>query len=325
MSTPTDRFPGHPMLAASAPALEAMSYPTAVTGKVDGVRGLARHGKMFTRRLKPFPNRHLNAMVSKAVADGFMLDGLDGEFITDTFGEINPGATNFLCNRTTSAVMTITGEPMLHWYLFDIQPTPENGVPADATYLERRRHLEKMHAEGRLPEWASLVPFAIARNALQVQHLEQKWVVENGLEGLVLRHLDRVYKFGRSTQREEGLLRVTTWQTSEAEIIGYAEAVENTNVGVRNEAGFLERSVTVDAKRPLGRLGAWHLRDIVTGVDFWCGTGFDHDQAREYWENRDSYVSQIATYRFKPAGVKDKPRFPSWKGIRSPLDMGDPD
>lgn len=321
MSAPTDKFPGHPMLAATAPEPSKIIWPMGVTGKVDGVRGLARHAKPFTRRLKAFPNRYLNHMFAMAHDEGFRLDGLDGEFITDTDGVFDPSG-QWLCNRTTSAVMTVAYTPKLRWYLFDIQPTPENGIAPDMPFRERRRHLDALHAEGRLPEWCDVVPFTICRSPEQVEHVERRLVVEQGLEGLVHRRLDAPYKFGRSTANEQGLMRQTAWKTDEADIIGAVEAYENTNEGIRNEAGFLERASTVDARRPLGRLGAWKCRDRVTGVEFDIGTGFDHAMGREFWENRDRYIGHaIVTYRHKPHGAQKAPRFPSFKNIRSELDL----
>lgn len=322
MTAPTDRFPGHPMLAATAPELTALRFPIGVTGKVDGVRATCRLGKPHTRKLKLFPNRYFNHMFAMAADAGFNLDGIDGEIITDTDGVFVPGASNYLCNRTTSAVMTVAYTPKLRWYLFDIQPTPENGVSPTATFRERRAHLQRMMDEGRLPDWCELVPYAVCRSPEQIEQVERRWVLGDGLEGLVLRDLNAPYKFGRSTAKEQGLLRVTAWATAEALIIGAREAFENTNEGIRNEAGFLERSSTVDAKKALGRLGAWELRDVMTGVEFDCGTGFDHDMGKKFWEEREMHIGQsFVTYRFKPAGVKDKPRFPSFKAIRSPLDM----
>lgn len=319
MSQPTDRFPGHPMLAATAPVFEALSYPLAATGKVDGVRGLCRKNKVYSRRLKTFPNHYLNHMFKMAADAGYDLDGLDGELATDTNGVFLPGA-HLLASRTSSAVMTAAYTPMLRWYLFDIQPTPENGIPLTATYRERFAHLRQMQIDGRLPDWCEIVQYAVVRSPQQLVQVEMRYAAL-GLEGMVLRAPDAPYKFGRATAREGGFSRVVGWTSCEARIVGAIEAFENTNERVLQDTGLYERAQTVDGKRPLGRLGAWKLERLSDGAPFKCGTGFDHEMGKEFWENRDSYIGKIAKIKSKAAGAKDAPRQPVWDGLRHEDDM----
>ena len=318
---PTSHFPGEPMLSATAPAFEKLRYPQAATGKVDGVRGMCRLGRLFSRTLKPFPNPHVNQMFSTAYGQGFRLDGVEGEWITDTGGVLDPGAQDHLASRTSGVLQRNYGEPMLRWYLFDIQPTPENGVPVDAPYRERYAILSDMMRAGKLPDWCELVQYAVARNPEQLERIEARYAAMK-LEGMVLRRPDLPYKFGRATANEGGFSRVVGWTSCEARIIGAVEAVENTNERVTLESGRKERKTSVAGRKALGRLGAWKLETLGDNpIQFDCGTGFTHAEGKEFWENRDSYMGKIARIRSKSGGVKVKPRQPVWDGIRDESDM----
>jgi DNA ligase-1 len=319
---PTAHFPGEPMLSATAPAFDKLSYPVCATGKVDGVRCLIRLGNAFTRQLKPFPNPHFNSMVAAHVADQpLRLDGVEMELITDTDGVINPGATDHLASRTSGVLMRHSGEPMIHGYVFDIQPTPENGIPIDMPYRERFAYLRRMEAAGLFPDWVECVQYAIARTPEQLTLIEARYAAMK-LEGMVLRRPDLPYKFGRATANEGGFSRVVGWTSCEARIVGAVEAVENTNEKVTLASGKKERQTSVAGRKPLGRLGAWQMETLTTPpIRFGCGTGFSHEEGKEFWENRADYVGKIARIRSKSGGVKTAPRQPVWDGIRDPSDM----
>lgn len=313
-------YPGPPMLSATAPAFDKLHYPVAATGKVDGVRGMCRLGKLYSRTLKQFPNPHVNQMFAAAYDFGFRLDGIEGELITDTDGVLNPGATDHLASRTSGVLMRQYGEPMIRWYLFDIQPTPDNDISYNATYRERFMRLREMEAAGELPEWCEIVQFAIARSPEQLEVIERRYAGMH-LEGMVLRRPDLPYKFGRATANEGGFSRVVGWTSCEARIVGALEAVENTNERVTLETGRKERKTSVAGRKALGRLGAWQLETLCGTITFGCGTGFTHEQGKEFWENRESYVGKIVRVRSKSGGVKTAPRQPVFDGFRDEIDM----
>lgn len=322
MILPTDKYPGQPMLSATAPAFDKIQYPVAATGKVDGVRGLCRKGNIFSRTLKSFPNPHVNEMFARLGSnEARAMDGVDGEWITDTDGVLTPGAQDHLSSRTSGVLQRHYGEPLLRFYIFDVQPTSENGVPINLSYRERFAYLRNLMGHGCLPAWAELVQYAVARNPGQLGRIEMRYALL-GLEGMVLRQPDLAYKFGRATAAEGGFSRVVGWTSCEARIVGAIEAVENTNERVTLDTGRKERQTSVAGRNPLGRLGAWQLETLTTPpIQFSCGTGFTHEQGREFWENQASYMGKIARIRSKSGGVKTKPRQPVWDGIRDPSDM----
>jgi DNA ligase-1 len=68
-------------------------------------------------------------------------------------------------------------------------------------------------------------------------------------------------------------------------------------------------------------MGVLHVRDIHNGLEFGLGTGFNDDDRKWFWENRDKVSGLIIKYRYFPVGMKDLPRHPSYKGIRDKDDL----
>jgi DNA ligase-1 len=311
------------MLAATAPAYEDLSYPIGVLPKVDGVRSLKENGVAYSRRLKPFPNKPFQKLVASSYERGFNLNGLDGEMITDTDGKLLPNADRdsrgtTLCNRTTSALMDHTKDSLLEWFLFDAQmPGP---------YVARHDHLLLMQVRGQLPEWVQVIEMQVAAGPEDLRELEALWADQMGYEGMVLRNLKMEYKHGRSTEREQGLLRVTAWTTDEAVILDAEEELENLNELTVSATGHAERSTHKANMRPTGTLGSLKLR-ALTGkwkdVEFKMGTGWDDELGKVLWAQHlaGTLAGQIVTFRHKEHGAKAAPRFPSFRMIRSPLDM----
>ena len=66
-------------------------------------------------------------------------------------------------------------------------------------------------------------------------------------------------------------------------------------------------------------MGALLVRDLTTGVEFQIGTGFDAADRAEFWEQ--DMRGKIVKYKSFSIGVKDKPRFPSFLGLRSEIDL----
>ena len=68
-------------------------------------------------------------------------------------------------------------------------------------------------------------------------------------------------------------------------------------------------------------LGAVSVRDIVSGVEFEIGSGFDDAIRAEIWADKDNYIGKILRYKYFPVGSKDRPRFPVFQGFRDPIDL----
>lgn len=290
-----------PMLAAKTDGTN-LTYPLLASPKLDGIRCLVIDGVALSRSLKPIPNKHVQKLIGKAA-----YDGLDGELIVG-----HPGAEDVF-NNTQSAIMSIEGEPDFMFHVFD------STSAAEAAFRHRLLHAHKITTK---LAYCTPVPHYIVNNEEELAHQEAEFLAD-GYEGIMLRSLDGAYKFGRSTLKQQWLLKLKRFEDSEAVIIGVVEKMTNTNEQTKDKLGHSVRSSKKGGMVPAGTMGALQVRDIKTNVEFEIGTGFTDAQRAWFWENRKQVVEnkELMKYRFQPTGVKDKPRFPSALGLRSRLDL----
>lgn len=289
-----------PTLAVNAD-FSKIQYPVYASPKLDGIRCSIVDGKALSRTLKPIPNKHISAMLSRPE-----FNGLDGELIV---GE----PTSKTCyNESVSGVMRQDGAPAFTYYVFDMH-TASGGF------------------DDRL---AALAVTLILDCQMTIRMLEQKLLhteadmleyeascVSQGYEGIILRKPTAPYKHGRSTVNEGYLLKVKRFEDSEAEVIGFEEEMFNGNEAEVNELGRTKRSTAQAGLVGKDTLGAFLVRDLVTGVEFSIGTGLTAEQRREYWMTRNTLLGSIRKYKFFPIGVKEKPRHPVDLGPRSLFDL----
>lgn len=267
--------------------------------KLDGIRGLVKEGQLLSRSLKPIPNAYTQLRFSQPY-----LEGLDGELI---LGDPTDGD---VYRRTNSAVMSRDGEPDVTFYVFDHHSS-------DGSFAER---LQQVACKARETLYAVPLPHEPVHTLEALTDMEAAYL-EAGYEGVILRHPDRAYKFGRSTVNESGMLKVKRFIDGEAEIIGMNELMHNSNEATVNELGLTERSSHKANKVPMGVMGNLEVRDLVTGVEFEIGSGFKAADREWFWEKRETLIGSIVKYKSFPIGVKDKPRQPVYLGLRSHLDM----
>ena len=283
-----------PMLAAKTDG-KNLCYPMLISQKLDGVRALILNGVVVSRSLKPIPNRHVQRLFKD------LPEGLDGELIVRA-----PTAPDVF-RTTTSAVSSIEGEPDVVFFVFD-QVIPrvwfENRLVLAAQVIRDLDSVELVK-HGRVNSETEL--FAAEEVSLGL-----------GYEDLMLRDPYGPYKFGRSTLNEGWMLKLKRFLDSEAEIIGFVEKMHNGNEAKVNALGLTERSSHKANKVGVGTLGALQVRDLKTGVEFEIGTGFDEATRKQLWQQRP--LGQLVKYRYFPKGMKDKPRFPSFLGLRPEWD-----
>lgn len=294
-----------PMLACNAD-LEKVGYPVLASPKLDGIRCVVLQGRAMSRNLKPIPNDFVRTWLEANC------DGLDGELVVG-----DPTAKDCF-QRTTSAVMSKDGQPAFTYYVFDRVDLP------DAKFEMRLRcvpmYVEKdgatlcgvVHKRIRTPE--ALAEYEAAR-------------VEEGWEGVMLRDPDGRYKYGRSTVREGGLLKVKRFADAEAVIVDFEERMHNDNAATLDALGHIERSSAKEGKRPAGDLGAlvvemptiafgYDINRLPSAIRFTIGSGFTQAQREDFWTRRNELVGQTVKFRYQEVGTKDAPRFPVFAGFR---------
>lgn len=291
-----------PMLACSESAhnfFDQLRFPLMASAKLDGIRATVRDGVVYARSNKPFPNPLVQAKFKD-------YEGVDGEFV------LGSPTRHDLC-RATGGVTNSHGHPVddLKLYAFDkvdmmhdsyglrlaklsayIGPTDENVV------VHKQKFVETMN---------ELLEF-------------EKFCLECGYEGVILRQEFAPYKCGRSTAKEQYLLKLKRFEDDEAVVIGFEERMHNGNEAVISELGRTKRSSHKAGKSGRGDLGAL-VCVTDAGVEFRIGGGFDDGQRESIWNNRDHYIGKYAKYKHFAIGAKEAPRHPVFLSWRDAVDM----
>lgn len=294
----------NPMLAGAPKNDEqwaSITYPKLLSAKLDGFRVLIKAQGAVTRKLLPLANVYTRNYLSRP-----SLIGLDGEcLVADENGSISDP---LIYNRTQSQLASFNGEPNFIFMVFDCFNNP------DAPYSERLAEAARI-IEAKNDPRIKLVQhdFYYDLESVKAKALD---LIKEGYEGAMLRDPNGRYKHGRSTVKEQGLLKVKAFfmeanvAEEEAEIVGYEELESNRNLPETNLLGRSKRSSHKDNMIPLGTMGALVCRSPNYPETFKIGSGFTESQRQAFWEQREEYIGKQVTFKHQAEGALDKPRFP---------------
>lgn len=298
-----------PMLAAEAPEdLTKLVYPVLGSAKLDGIRCLIKGGEAVSRTLKPIPN----AYVQECLQD--FPEGCDGELI------VGSPTDSEVYRRTMSGVMSMKGNPDFTYYIFD-----KWDDIFSTEYVDRVQCMydRLKHIPNNLGFRFEILNQTYLSNADQVLEYEKE-VLSRGFEGIILRKPNKSpYKFGRSTVKEQYLLKVKRFKDGEAVIVEFEELMHNGNEAEIDNLGLTTRSSHISNLVPIGVLGALVVKDLTTGVVFKLGTGYNSYHRDYIWRHRNALKGAVVKYKFFEIGIKDAPRHPVWIGFRHTSDLGE--
>ena len=284
-----------PLLAYTVKNPDALQFPVLASPKLDGIRCVIHNDQPVSRTLKPIPNRFIQREL------GFY-PPFDGELMVGD--PLDPAAFN----KSTSGIMSHDGEPDFTYWVFDY---------VEAGFWHMSFETRLMMAKETIKHWprAKLVPHTKANNTEELMHLEAHYV-GLGYEGVMVRVPWGTYKFGRSTESQGLLGKVKRFEDTEGTIVGYEELMRNENEATINKLGYQERSTAQAGQIPGGTLGALIVSHPDWEDTFGIGTGFTADERFTLWQIRDTLKGQSVKFKHQPAGAKDRPRFPSYLGLR---------
>jgi len=276
-------------------AMERLKYPVIATLKKDGIRAV-KTNDLKSRTLNLIPNVSIRrrAMVIPA--------GFDMEL----------WSTNLQYDEIESIVMSEEHERSdeIEFHLID------NFNSKYDSYAERIGY-NQFSYDHDLP---LVVPELYwCADAETLLHTFLRFEQEDG-EGICFRTPDSPYKQGRSTLKEQYLIKLSRYIRTEWTIYGFEEQQENTNPVKRNAVGRMDRSKTVAGARGKDTLGSLLVRNRE-GLETRVGTGFTDQLRRKIWNDRDCYEGQTVVIKSKPYGVKVKPRSPVFMGFRKEIDL----
>ena len=310
-----------PMLACSFPkwmqtaitqgdngALTTLNYPVIASPKIDGIRCLSaepekeviEQDELFstltrseprTRSWKLVPNIFIRQYFAEHIPPG-----LDGE--------LTVGNDFQAC---TSGIMSHGGEPDFTYWVFDY-------------YLSCEPYKYRIDHAGRLVEKLGIrrvqtLPMEVIWNAESLAAYETV-CLEKGFEGVITRDPEGAYKNGRSTWREQGMVKLKRFRQAEAIVYAVEEMVRNENEAKINETGYQQRSTEKAGMVAAGMLGALLVKDIETDKEFKVGSGFTEQDRIDLWKQKNRLIGRTLTYKFQDFGIKDKPRLPIFVGWR---------
>lgn len=275
---------------------DKLNFPIWGAPKIDGFRCVLSH-RPLTSRLSPFPNVHFDNE----------LKGIFKEPTLDAEAVVGKRRGKGVLGRTSSGLTSQDGEPNFTLWCFD---TPQLGyMKSERLQLTRQIVRDLGHPRIRFLTHTLLE----TQNDLE-QYLES--MLELGFEGVMLYSPRGVYKFGKSTLREQYMLKVKPFDTAEGRITGWFEEQENTNEAKREVTGKLKRSSAKAGKVAKGSLGGFELNDCKTGVGVRVGGGFTKAQRLGLWkviqDDPDTIRGQLVRYKKQRVGEKDKPRHPGF-------------
>lgn len=285
-----------PLLAAKC-EVEKLIFPVLVTPKLDGIRALKINGKLVSRSFKEIPNKYIRETFD------FLPEGIDGELMVKN-------ATYF--NEIQSAVMSRDGEPDdVYFAAFDYV---EKAI--SRPYYKRVRDLKKWRLP-LSPQQRKLVkglyPIEVRDKAALFE--AEEMFLSAGFEGIMLRDPEGPYKCGRSTTKQQILLKLKRFHDAEAVVIGYEERMHNANLLEGDEFGLAKRSHKKENLVGTGVLGALHVR-MPDGNEFYLGSGFDSSTRKRIWNAKKSYMGKHVKYKYQELSKDGIPRFPVFLGFR---------
>lgn len=288
--SPTDDSSDKAILA----KMKLLKFPVLATLKLDGIRAIRANGTLLSRTLKQIPN--------KSIRERSMV--LSGGFDMELW---NP---NLSYDQIESIVMSKEHKDsdLIEFHILDTFNI-EN-----ANYEQRMWHIKKdTKCYSNCPFWFEEPSLCNSAEELFEHFIRFE---SNDGEGICFRVPWGKYKQGRSTLKEQYLVKLCRYIREEVTILSTYEQLENANNTNHNAIGNMNRATFVDNKFGKNTLGGFNVIR-ANGDTFSVGTGVGLTDIRrkELWEKRGELVGKVITIKYKGGG-KIKPRSPVMVGFR---------
>lgn len=289
-----------PLLAYTIKDISKIKYPVLCSTKLDGIRCIILNGKALSRSLKPIPNHYIRNKLEEIGKD-FPNVVFDGELIVSN-----------VFQETTSSIMSFDGEPNFTYYIFDCILDDDNSVP----FCDRIENLKSI--ENKLPSFCKVLNQANITNKEELE-LYYKKQLEEGNEGIIVRSIHGIYKYGRSTEKEGIVGKLKPFEDREFRIIGFEQYYENHNKQEKDELGYSKKSTKKEGLVPVEMLGSFICEHELGSFN--VSSGLTQEQRIKFWKEKDSLLGKYIKVKYMAFGIKDLPRHPVFLGFRSEDDL----
>lgn len=275
-----------------------------VSVKLDGIRCVYKDGEMLSRSLKSIPNERLHEKFK-------YLKEWSREHKTLLDGELYSHTMTF--QEITSVVMSNDKDvpDSLQFWCFDAITRFNGDFLYDEPFIHRYSRIPSFIYLNKVPQYLLRKENIQARmdNALQ-----------EGYEGLIIRHPRSVYKCGRISVRSGNGYKLKPYRTFDATIAGFIQATEVRPDAQKriNELGFSQTSKKKDDRIPVDRVAAFIVD--YEGKELkvvYAATDTEREQA---YKQQDSLMGKMIEYKGMLVGAKDLPRHPVFLRFREDRD-----
>ena len=302
--------------AANVRNLDDIRFPVVASPKIDGIRFYVKDGVAYSLSNLPLRNKNVQAFVNK-----------HSEFLNDCDGEIFAGSPldMNLFRNTSSVIMSANRTDDFQMVIFDEIDMPETGyIVRLQTLINDKSEYEKTLFE-KPQEYQDFINTVSIINIDLLHTIEEfleyeEDMVSIGYEGVILRSLAGLYKQGRSTIKEQGIMKVKRFEDAEAVIIGMIEQTTNTNTPIVAESGYLKRSSSKEGLLLNDTLGKLLCRDIH-GNRFTISSGLTDAERKEIWADQNSYIGKYIKFKYFNIGNYLGYRHPVFLGFRHEDDI----
>lgn len=294
-------------------SVEDMNYPLIASYKLDGIRCIIQNGQLYSRSMKPIPNRQfvetcpqIQRLLAISEEEGKVFDG-----------ELYSPALSF--QEITSVVMSHDKEipDSLQFWCFD--------MPSAKPFVDR---LTEVHEHVPIP----CIPFTYVETPTETLEFFDQ-AVTDGYEGLILLHPNSRYKQGRITEKAGDGYKLKPYETFDSRIIGVVQATEVDPDAEKtiNELGYSETSKKKDDRIPIGKAAAFevwwpeeptyntHIKEEGFKV-VKVTLAMTDAEKEEVWRNREDYIGLMIEWKGLLVGAKDVPRHPCFLRFREDKD-----
>lgn len=259
-------------------ALQKLRYPVLASVKLDGVRALRLNGTLVSRTFKEIPNKSIRERSMK----------LPGGFDMELW---NPELSY---NEIQGIVMSKehADSDKIQFHILD--------WCREETYGHRCTYIVNwlLAAPSLMLDVRFETPITRTNNIEVYRTLLA--AERDCAEGICFRTPMSPYKQGRSTLKEQYLVKLCRWIRDEVKIVGFGEQIET-------------------GKRAMGKqtLGYMICEDKNGNrVDVGSGVGLTERLRQFIWDNQSKYNNKTITIKYKPCGTKDVARHPIFVGFR---------
>lgn len=280
-----------PMKAASElPRLDTITFPKIALLKYDGFRCAIHEGRTCTRNKKEIANRYVREYLEQAG-----LTGLDGELLLND-------TTDF--SAVQSAFTTHALEPNFKFVVFDSFLFPNE------PFSERLEGAALSVGVANMTH--SRIELAEHRIVYSIDDVQEYYndAIARGYEGLILRDPTAPYKYGRSTLKQQWMLKLKPLNDMEVRIIDFEELEHNLDTSTRHKdnmvGGDTLGAFICDFDTPEGK----------ATVKVGTGKGLTAAKRKEIWESRSEWIGKTITIAYQELSEYGIPRFPRLKGVR---------